>query len=548
MNMNALTIRFYKTIKRYLAIVCSTRNCIRLGLLVLAPIFSPLLVSAAYVIDTTNNETTGLFFNSEESGWGAGITQQVDIIFVTVYTYDANNQPKWYVVSNCAVSGDGCSGTLYEVSGGSALTVGWDKSGLIVKDVGTASIQFTDKDNGTLNLVINGVSVSKIIERQLFGILTPDAPMNALVWNAGESGWGATLTQQSGTVFVVIYSYDNNGFPTWYVASKCEVTGDSCTGTLYWVTGGTSITSLWDDSNKKVNTVGQVTVTLLANDTGSLSFTIDGEDGQKVIARQIWATDIDRDGVSDTNDNCPHVENPGQTDTDGDGVGNACSTPLFTTIPPELTDADKPGIGPCPDQDILIDETELAVMQDALLTGSVMFLDVPFNGGDPDNFKKKCGLDTFWDPANNINEVSPASVGMISITLSQLLANGNAGICTAGSTPANFLTGFPSAGKYRGELKFSKGGSTWHMRMRGTVTGPSAGNTFNAEGISVPGDIENALEYKIDGVVTPHDDLFKELVNAFSASANEVVFSVSRTAGGDPVMGVEVEMICATKN
>ena len=34
--------------------------------------------------------------------------------------------------------------------------------------------------------------------------------------------------------------------------------------------------------------------------------------------------DTDGDGVPDDTDNCPAVANPAQTDTDGDGLGNAC--------------------------------------------------------------------------------------------------------------------------------------------------------------------------------------------------------------------------------
>ncbi|GIR69385.1 MAG: hypothetical protein CM15mP74_06360 [Halieaceae bacterium] len=35
--------------------------------------------------------------------------------------------------------------------------------------------------------------------------------------------------------------------------------------------------------------------------------------------------DMDNDGVNDTNDdNCPSTSNPEQSDTDGDGIGNAC--------------------------------------------------------------------------------------------------------------------------------------------------------------------------------------------------------------------------------
>lgn len=49
--------------------------------------------------------------------------------------------------------------------------------------------------------------------------------------------------------------------------------------------------------------------------------------------------DSDGDGICDEFDNCPTVFNPDQTDSTGDGVGDACSPPLsmeWVTLPPSL--------------------------------------------------------------------------------------------------------------------------------------------------------------------------------------------------------------------
>jgi len=49
--------------------------------------------------------------------------------------------------------------------------------------------------------------------------------------------------------------------------------------------------------------------------------------------------DFDGDGVYDSCDNCPQAYNPAQTDTDGDGTGNACEGPIM------VTNLDDSGVG-----------------------------------------------------------------------------------------------------------------------------------------------------------------------------------------------------------
>jgi hypothetical protein len=243
-----------------------------------------------YHIDTlSTTEITGLWWNEDQSGWGITLTQQYDIIFATMFTYNQDGTPKWYVASNCAVVDNSCSGELYEISSGSALSSTWDGTNILVNAVGHISFLFSDKDTATVDFTIDQVAGTRSITRQVFSTLSPDAPYTALWWNANESGWGVTLTQQTDIAFITMFTYDNGGLPIWYVASNCAVTGNSCTGPLYEVTGVSSISQTWNNSNRVITDIGEVTFDFADPGNGVLNYEINGMSGTRSITRQVWA-------------------------------------------------------------------------------------------------------------------------------------------------------------------------------------------------------------------------------------------------------------------
>ena len=118
--------------------------------------------TAAQALDYTD-----LWWNASENGWGVALTQDMGMIFDAWYTYDAAGQPVWYVASSCPLSGSGCTGDVYKVTGGTVPTSPWAPN-LAVTSVGSVSFAFSDSGTGTMSYTIDGVAGTRAITRQAF--------------------------------------------------------------------------------------------------------------------------------------------------------------------------------------------------------------------------------------------------------------------------------------------------------------------------------------------------------------------------------------------
>lgn len=114
-------------------------------------------------------------------------------------------------------------------------------------------------------------------------------PLGGKFWNEKESGWGLEVEHQYGIIFVNLFTYDDNGNATWYVASRCEVANDGCSGPFYAVRGGSSPTATWNGDKKVVTQVGMLQLTFSDANTAVVNYTINSVPGRKDVTRMIFA-------------------------------------------------------------------------------------------------------------------------------------------------------------------------------------------------------------------------------------------------------------------
>ena len=124
-----------------------------------------------------NSNYQDLWWNPNESGWGINLTHQSDIIFGTLFTYDAAGKGMWLILSR----GDRITGTqnftglLYRTTGPNFDAVPFTAiAPTNLTQVGNMRLEFTDGNTAQLIYDINGVSVTKSIQRQTFDTFRSD--------------------------------------------------------------------------------------------------------------------------------------------------------------------------------------------------------------------------------------------------------------------------------------------------------------------------------------------------------------------------------------
>jgi hypothetical protein len=116
-----------------------------------------------------------LWNDAKEPGWGVNIAHQGDILFATLFTYDAGGNGMWLVMPSGQRTAVGTySGQLFRTRGPAFNASPWVLPANPNEAVGNMTFTFTDGNTGTLAYTVNGTSVTKSIQRQVFGDLRTD--------------------------------------------------------------------------------------------------------------------------------------------------------------------------------------------------------------------------------------------------------------------------------------------------------------------------------------------------------------------------------------
>jgi len=133
-------------------------------------------VASAFIVSNAVAQNLGTFFtddwwNPDESGWGLVVMHQQTFIFATFFIYK-DGAPYWVTAhlekvgtSGLAASPQVFTGPVYETQG-TPFGTPWNPNSSGQTQVGTATFSSTGSNTATLQYSINGVNVTKNIQRQ----------------------------------------------------------------------------------------------------------------------------------------------------------------------------------------------------------------------------------------------------------------------------------------------------------------------------------------------------------------------------------------------
>jgi hypothetical protein len=109
------------------------------------------------------------------------------------------------------------------------------------------------------------------------------------IWWGGpsQSGWGVSITEQNGSLFLVWFTYDDAGKATWYAMTEGSWTGDATwSGPIERTSGAPVGTPAdYDPSRFRADRVGSFSVRFVDDAHAVMDYVLEGRSGTLVLER-----------------------------------------------------------------------------------------------------------------------------------------------------------------------------------------------------------------------------------------------------------------------
>jgi hypothetical protein len=127
-----------------------------------------LATGAARAASTTNYSDQ--WWNSTESGWGAAVLQQADVLFIDLFVYGTDGRPTWFVATVYLQPGapaghDVFTGDLYAATG-PYFGGPFSSAPFVPRRVGTLTFDASSGTTATMTYTVDGTRVDKTVTRQ----------------------------------------------------------------------------------------------------------------------------------------------------------------------------------------------------------------------------------------------------------------------------------------------------------------------------------------------------------------------------------------------
>jgi hypothetical protein len=110
-----------------------------------------------------STDSSDLWWNPNESGWGMQLVQQAEFIFATLFIYGADGKPTWATAQLTPIGTPSWSGPVY-VTSGPWFGGTFNPASVTVRQAGSMTFTASSVTAGTVTYSIDGVTVTKQIQ------------------------------------------------------------------------------------------------------------------------------------------------------------------------------------------------------------------------------------------------------------------------------------------------------------------------------------------------------------------------------------------------